>query len=59
MRTLFGVLSFAVGAAVTFAGLDAARQAQELDMLRAAEAPPNATWIDSVKYVEHHTRVRA
>ena len=63
-RTTIGVLvagGCLIGATVT--GLDASRQArQDLEMLRGADAPPNAIWIDSLdlsKMVQRRTRRRA
>jgi alpha-galactosidase len=62
MRTFIGALALGAAVAAASAGLDAARQAQELEMLRGATAPPNAIWIDSLdlsKMVQRRQTPRA
>jgi alpha-galactosidase len=62
MRTLVGALALGATIAGTAAGLDARRQAQELEMLRGATAPPGAIWIDSLdlsKMVQRRQTPRA
>jgi alpha-galactosidase len=62
MRTLIVALAMGTAITATAVGLDAARQAQEAEMLRGATAPPNAIWIDSLdlsKMVQRRQTPRA
>lgn len=62
MRTILGALALTAVIAATASAVDAERQAQELEMLRGATAPPNAIWIDSLdlsKMVQRRQTPRA
>jgi alpha-galactosidase len=62
MRSLAAVVVVACCLATGVVGLDAARQAQELEVLRGADAPPNAIWIDTLdlsKMVQRRQTPRA
>ena len=61
MRTIVGIGLLALLGATT-AAMSAAREQQELDMLRGTDAPPNAIWIDSLdlsKMVQRRQTPRA
>src|SRR5262245_13961867 len=62
MRAFVSIGILALIGATTAAAVSAARDQQDLEMLRAAEAPPNAIWIDSLdlsKMVQRRQTPRA
>jgi alpha-galactosidase len=62
VRHVIGIAALAAVITAAVVGLDAARQAQEIEILRGADAPPNAIWIDSLdlsKMVQRRQTPRA
>jgi hypothetical protein len=62
MRAFVSIGILALIGATTVAAVRPARDQQDLEMLRAGEAPPNAIWIDSLdlsKMVQRRQTPRA
>jgi alpha-galactosidase len=62
VRALVGAGILGLATATTVAAIGAAREQQELELLRGTEAPPNAIWIDSLdlsKMVQRRQTPRA